>query len=81
MPADKISVTITPELHSALTLAAVEHKITLSRQLEVYLRENKDVQKFIDIVRAEPDVGVLAVGPRFHTELAKGRRSVPEASA
>lgn len=82
MPADKISVTMTPELHSALTLAALDHKITLSRQLEVYLRENKDVQRFIDIVRAEPDVGVLAVhgeGVRAASARLKRRMVAPPA--
>lgn len=82
MPADKISVTITPELHTALSLAAVEHKITLSRQLEVYLRENRDVQRFVDVVRSEPDLGVLAVhGEGVRAAVARQRRRMVAPSA
>ena len=81
MTVDKISVTITPELHSALTLAALRNKTNVSRQLEFYLRENAEVQKFIRIVRAEPDEGVLAVHPEFIRELKKRRVRVATPAA
>lgn len=73
MTVDKISISISPELHTALSLAALQNHLTVSRQLEFYLREHTDLQKFIKIVRAEPDVGILAVSRRVLKE-ARTRR-------
>lgn len=55
---------MTPELHSALTNAALDHHINLSREIENFLRENATVQKYIAEIRAEPDDGVLAINPK-----------------
>lgn len=81
MTADKISVSISPELHSALVLAALERHSTISRQLELYLRENPDLQRFIRVVRAEPDVGIQLVSRRFLKEMRgrKARAATPPA--
>lgn len=57
----KVSVSMTPELHSALTRSALDHHTNLSREIETYLRENPTVQKYIIEVRSEPDTGVFAV--------------------
>ena len=59
----KFSVSMTPELYSALTNAALDHHTSVSREIETFLRENATVQKYIAEVRAEPDTGVLAVNP------------------
>ncbi len=64
MAADKISISLTPELHSALTLASLERGTTVSRQIELYLRENEEVQRFVKVVRAEPEGGVQLVHPK-----------------
>jgi hypothetical protein len=60
----KFSVSMTPELHSALTNASLDHHTNLSREIENFLRENPTIQKYIMEIRAEPDVGVLAVNPK-----------------
>ena len=70
----KFSVSMTPELHSALTNAALDHHTNLSREIENFLRENATVQKYIAEIRAEPDVGVLAINPK--TMRAKETKAV-----
>ncbi len=57
----KVSVSMTPELHSALTRSAMDRHTNLSREIETYLRENSTVQRYIIEVRAEPDTGVFVV--------------------
>ena len=59
----KFSVSMTPELHSALTNAALDHHTNISREIETFLRENATVQKYIAEIRAEPNDGALAVNP------------------
>ncbi len=59
----KISVSITPELHSALTLSALDRHTNLSREIETFLRENATVEKYISRVRDEPDIGAFATNP------------------
>lgn len=61
----RVTVTLSPELDSALTQAALRSGTSKSHLVETLLREHKLVQKHIDDVRAEPD------GP----ELTAGRRS------
>ncbi len=61
----KVSVSMTPELHSALTNASLDHNTgSLSREIENLLRENPTVQKYIAEIRAEPDVGALVVNSK-----------------
>lgn len=60
----KISISITEELDNALESIAAGQGINRSRVIENYLREHKVVQHYIDIVRSEPDTGVLAVSRR-----------------
>jgi hypothetical protein len=60
----KITVSMTPELYSALTRAALDNGTNISREIEIHLRENPYIQKYIEEVRAEPDVGVHLVNPK-----------------
>jgi len=60
----KTTVSITPELYSALTRAALDSGSNVSREIETHLRENPHIQKYIQEVRAEPDVGAHLVNPK-----------------
>lgn len=53
----KTAISMTPELHSALTRAALAKDDSISRRIEIYLRENPSVQKYLREVEAEPLVG------------------------
>ncbi len=60
----KTTVSMTPELYSALTRAALDSGTNISREIETHLRESTFIQKYIKEVRAEPDVGAHLVNPR-----------------
>ena len=51
----KTTVSMTPELYSALTRAALDSGTNVSREIETHLRENDYIQKYIQEVRAEPN--------------------------
>lgn len=70
---------MTPELYSALTRAALDSGTNLSREIEIHLRENPYIQKYIKEVRAEPDVGVHLVNPK--TLRAESTEAQAKASA
>jgi hypothetical protein len=75
----KATVSMSPELYSALTRAALDSGTSVSREIETHLRESEHIQKYIREVRAEPDVGVHIVNPR--TLRAKSRGAEATASA
>lgn len=58
----RVTVTLSPELDSALTQASLRSGTSKSHLVETLLREHKLVQKFVEDVRAEPDEPVLAAG-------------------
>jgi hypothetical protein len=62
---EKISISITPELHSALIRAALDNGTNISRQIETYLKEHPMIVKYIKEIRGEPDVGAFAVNPQL----------------
>lgn len=68
----KTTISLTPELYSALTRAALDSGSNVSREIETHLRENAHLQKYIAEVRAEPDEGAHLVNPRkLHSKSAK----------
>ena len=75
----KTTVSLTPELYSALTRSALDRGTSVSREVETHLRESAFLQKYISVVRAEPDVGPHPVNPR--TMHAKSKSAVVTASA
>jgi hypothetical protein len=75
----KTTVSMTPELYSALTRSALNSGTSVSREIETHLRESSFLQKYIKEVRAEPDVGAHLVNPR--TLRAKSKSAVVTASA
>ena len=75
----KTTVSMTPELYTALTRSALNSGTSVSREIETHLRESTFLQKYIKEVRAEPDVGAHLVNPR--TLRAKSKSAVVTASA
>jgi hypothetical protein len=67
----KTTVSITPELYSALIRAALDSGSNVSREIETHLRENPHIQKYIQEVRAEPDLDAHLVNPRMLRKPAK----------
>lgn len=76
MPVVKFSVSLTPELYSALTRASLRARTNVSREVETCLREHPMIQRCLAEVRKEPDLGVHAVSSAFVKEL-KARKSRP----
>jgi hypothetical protein len=76
---DRITISITPELHSALIMAALEHRISISRVIEITLREAEEFRsKFLPKVREynEQEMELSAASPHSlkhirNTSLAK----------
>ncbi|MDA4118763.1 MAG: hypothetical protein OK455_10540 [Thaumarchaeota archaeon] len=60
----KTTISVTPELYSALTRAALDSGTSVSREVETHLRENTYIQKYIQEVRAEPAEGAHLVNPK-----------------
>ncbi len=66
----RITISITPELSSALTRLALINDTNVSRQIEVYLRENFSVNKIIQEIREESDDhGAYAGNPEKHSHV------------
>jgi len=62
-PSVKFWVSLSPELHSALTNASLDHYLNMSGEIESLLRQHPTIKEYIEQVRAEPDTGVLVVKP------------------
>ncbi|MDG7015986.1 MAG: hypothetical protein JRM82_01270 [Nitrososphaerota archaeon] len=60
----KTTISMTPELYSALTRAALDSGTNVSREIETQLRESTYIQKYIAEVRAEPTQGAHLVNPK-----------------
>ncbi|SMH72199.1 hypothetical protein [Candidatus Nitrosotalea okcheonensis] len=60
----KISISLTPELHSAIIRAAMDNDVKVSRIISEYLKEHPMIKKYVEEIRAEPDAGVFAVNPK-----------------
>lgn len=65
----KISISISEELDAALTLATIKRRESKSQAVEILLRENPTIGRFVDIVRAEP-----ASGPLLGSTMARESR-------
>jgi len=75
---DQITISISPKLHSALIMAALEHRTNISQVIEDTLRNveefrNKYLPKAIEYNKEERELS--AVSPR---SLEKLRRKEPE---
>ncbi len=80
MPAAKLSISLSPEVDQALDVLAARSGRAKSALIEVALRENPLVAKYIEVVRAELYAEPAAVPQREIREKAKGRRTVQRVS-
>ncbi len=62
---EKISISMSPELHSALIRASLDNGTSVSRQIETYLKEHPMISKYINEIRSEPNAGVYAANPKW----------------
>ena len=72
----KLSISLTEELDDAIESIALSQATNKSRIIENYLREHKVVQHYIDIVRSEPQTGVLSISRKSIEEL-KAKKPIP----
>ena len=57
MAVEKISISISPELYTAIEAVAMDKRSSISKQIEIYLRENEDVKRYLKHIRSEPESG------------------------
>jgi hypothetical protein len=74
MTVARMTISLTQELHSAVTMATLDKHTAFSRQIEIFLRENPEVQRYLKMVQSEPDVGVPLVHGAALREKARGRK-------
>ncbi|HWH08160.1 MAG TPA: hypothetical protein VNX21_03105 [Candidatus Thermoplasmatota archaeon] len=67
----RITLSISPELDSALAMAAMAQDVPKSRLVETMLREHPVIRGFIEAIRAEPKTTGYAASSR-----AAARRKV-----
>ncbi len=80
MAASKLSISLAPEVDQALDVLAARSGQAKSALIEVALRENPLVSKYIQIVRAEMHAEPAAVPRREIREKPKGRRTAQRVS-
>ena len=56
----RMTISISPELQSALTRLSLNADTNISKELEFSLRENPRIAKIINEIREESDSGALA---------------------
>lgn len=61
---EKISISISSEIHSALIRAALDNGTSVSRQIETYLKEHPVITRYVNEIRTESDVGAYAANPK-----------------
>lgn len=67
----KLNINISFDLYEALTVIKIQRGIETDQALDSLLRENADVKKALEEIKAEPDVGVFVVGPRMRQHMAE----------
>jgi hypothetical protein len=74
---DRITISITPQLHSAIIIASIENDISISRTIENSLRESPYFKKFIDMAReyaeSEENVNPSAVSSEYISNLKRDK--------
>lgn len=72
---DRITISITPELHNAIMIASEEKDISISRTIENALRDSSDFRKFVEKAKKyselEQNIYPNAVSPALHHILSK----------
>ncbi len=74
---DKISISIPPELHSAIIIASIENDVSISRTIESLLRNSPDCQKLLvkakEYAESEENVNPSAVSSEYISRLRKAK--------
>ena len=69
MTKDKFTISISPELHSALMLASIDKDISLSKIIEYYLKNSNKFKKYIkeakNYAKAEEGINPAAIGSDY----------------
>jgi len=75
---DRITISITPELHSALIMAALKHRTSISRVIEITLRNEEEFRDiFLPKVRKYNEEGMELSAASPHS--LKHIRNTPRA--
>ena len=74
---DKISISIPPELHSAIIIASMENNVSVSKAIESLLRDSPDCQRLLvkakEYAESEENVNPSAVSSEYISHLRKGK--------
>ena len=66
---DRITISITPELHSAIIIASIEKDISISRTIENLLRDSKEFHVYLDKAKnyaeSEENIEPTAVSSKY----------------
>ena len=66
---DRITISITPELHSAIIIASIEKDISISRTIENLLRDSEEFHVYLDRAKeyaeSEQDIDPTAVSSKY----------------
>ena len=74
----KISVSISSELNKALETMCIKTRLSKSRLIETILRENKDINRFIQARRSETGGFFAAKSNDSHKPTNKGKKNSVE---
>lgn len=69
----KISIAISGELNEALECVSIAQGLSRSRVIENLLREHPVIQKEIQIIREEPNTGILATSKKIVKKLKQNK--------
>jgi hypothetical protein len=70
----KFSISMSPELYSAMTAASLDRGMNMSRQIETYLRENPNVNRYVSQIRSEPNTGAFIASNGMRRSRHEARR-------
>ena len=77
---DRITISITPELHGAILIASIEKNTSVSRTIENLLRDSKEFQVYIDRAKeyaeSEENIDLTAVSSNYASQLTRNDREV-----
>ena len=77
---DRITISITPELHGAILIASIEKNTSISRTIENLLRDSKEFQVYIERAKEydenEENIDPTAVSSKYVSRLGGTDREV-----
>ena len=77
---DRITISITPELHGAILIASIEKNTSISRTIENLLRDSKEFQVYIERAKEyaenEENIDPTAVSSKYASHLGGTDREV-----